>query len=67
VLAFFWTYSRIYDVMLSVVGDVSVDSEAHVVTSSISRFASPTWFFGDAHRSKVCVYIFIEVSVCSCR
>jgi len=36
-------------VILSVVGDVSVDSEAPIVTSSISRFIGPTWFFGGAH------------------
>ena len=33
VLAFSWIYSRFNGVMLSVVGDVPVDSEAHVVTS----------------------------------
>ena len=47
----------------SVVGDVSVDSEAPVVTSSISRFAGPTQFFGGAHRSRVYVRAFIGISV----
>ena len=48
------------------VGEVSVDSEASVVTSSISRFAGPTQFFEGAHRGRVCVRAFIEVSVRSC-
>ena len=50
------------DVILLVVGDVLVDSEAHVVTSSISRFAGPTQFFESAHRCRVCVRAFLEVS-----
>ena len=52
--------------MLSVVGDVSVDSEAPVVTSSISRFTGSTQSFGGAHRGRVCARAFIEVSVRSC-
>jgi len=52
--------------VLSVVGDVPVDSKASVVTSSISRFAGPTRFFGGAHRGRVCVCVFIELSVRSC-
>ena len=43
------------------VGDVLFNSEASVVTSSISRFAGPTWFFGGAHRGRVCVRAFIGV------
>ena len=53
-------------VILSVIGDLPVDSEASLVTSSILRFASPTQFFGGAHRGRVCVHTFIEVSVRSC-
>jgi len=45
-----------------VVGDVPVNSEAPAVTSSISRFAGPTQFFGGAHRDRVCVHAFIRVS-----
>ena len=37
-------------VILSVVGDVPIDNEAPVVTSSISRFTSLIQFFGGAHR-----------------
>ena len=44
--------------MLSVVGDILVDSETSVVTSSISRCAGI--IFGGAHRSRVCVRVFIE-------
>jgi hypothetical protein len=48
-------------VVLSVVGDVPVDSEAPVVTSSISPgFAGSV--FEDAHRGRVCVRAFIGVS-----
>jgi hypothetical protein len=35
-----------------VVGDVLVDSETPVVTSSILKFAGPTQFFGGAHRGR---------------
>ena len=48
-------------VVFSVVGDVPVDNEAPVVTSSISLgFAGPV--FEDAHRGRVCVRAFIGVS-----
>ena len=52
--------------MLSVVGDVLIDSETPVVTSSILRLAGPTRFFGGAHRDRVCVRAFIGMSVHSC-
>jgi hypothetical protein len=42
--------------ILSVVGNVPVNSETPMVTSSISRFASPTQFFGGAHRGRVYVH-----------
>jgi len=51
--------------MLSVVNDVSVDSEAPMVTSSILRFTSPTRFFEGAHKSRMCIHMFIGLSVCS--
>ena len=53
-------------VILSVIGDLPVDSEASLVTSSILRFASPTQFFGGAHRGRVCMRAFIGMSVHSC-
>jgi len=52
--------------MLSVVGDVPVDNEAPIVTSSISRFTGLTRFFRGAHWGRVCVRTFIGVSVHSC-
>ena len=48
------------------IGDVSVDSKASMVTSSISKFAGPTQFFGGAYSGRVCVRAFIGVSVRSC-
>ena len=53
-------------VMLLLVGDVPVDSEAHVETSSISRFVGPTHFFGGAHRDKMYMVAFIGVNVRLC-
>jgi len=63
--------SRFNDTMLSLVGDVPIDSEASVVTSSISKLAGSTRFFGGAHRSRgvyTCVHrgVFMFVSVCIC-
>jgi hypothetical protein len=52
--------------ILLVVGGMPVDSDVPVVTSSILRFASPTQFFGGAHRSKVCMRVFIWVSMRLC-
>jgi hypothetical protein len=45
-----------------VVNDVSVDDEASLVTSGISRSAG-AHSFGGAHRGRVCVRVFTEVSV----
>jgi hypothetical protein len=48
-----------------VVSDVSVDDEAPVVTSKISRFAGAQ-SFGGAHRGRVYVHVVIGVSVRAC-
>jgi hypothetical protein len=48
-----------------VVSDVPVDDEALVMTSRISRSAGAQ-SFGGAHRGKVCVRVFIGVSVRAC-
>ena len=48
------------------VGNVLLDNETSMVTSSISRFANPTQFFGGAHRDRVCIRMFIGVSVRLC-
>jgi hypothetical protein len=45
-----------------VVSDVPVDDEAPVVTSKISRSAGAQSFRG-THRGRVCVRVFIGVSV----
>jgi hypothetical protein len=45
-----------------VVSDVPVDDEAPLVTSGISRSAG-TKSFGGAHRGRVCVRVFIRMSV----
>jgi len=49
------------DAIVLVVGNVPVDSETSMVTSSISRFDGSTRFFKDAHRDNVCVRAFIGV------
>ena len=41
-----------------------VDSKTPIVTSSISRFAGLTQFFGGTRRDRVYVRAFIYVSVC---
>ena len=43
-------------------GDVPIDSETLVVTSSISRFADQS--LGSTHRGRVHLYAFIGMSVC---
>jgi hypothetical protein len=48
-----------------VVGDVPIDEEAPVVTSRISRSVGAQ-SFGGAHRGRVCVRVFIGVSVRAC-
>jgi hypothetical protein len=47
-------------VILSVVDDVSVDSEPPMVTSLISRFVGLTQFFAAAHKGRVYEHAFIE-------
>jgi hypothetical protein len=51
--------------MRYVVSDVPVDDETPVVTSRISKSAGAQ-SFGGAHRGRVYVHVFIEVSVCAC-
>jgi hypothetical protein len=48
-----------------VVRDVPVDDEAPLVTSGIFRSAGAQSFRG-AHRGRVCVHVFIGVSVRAC-
>jgi hypothetical protein len=49
-----------------VISDIPVDDEASVVTSRISRSVGAQ-SFGGAHRGRVCVRVFIGVSVRACR
>jgi len=63
--------------MLLVVGDVPIDSDALVVTSSILRFSDalvvtssilifvgPTRFIGGAYRGRVCVRVCVHKGWC---
>jgi hypothetical protein len=47
-----------------VLSDVPVDDETPLVTSGISRSGAQS--FGGAHRGRVCVRVFIGVSVRAC-
>jgi hypothetical protein len=47
------------------VSDVPIDDEAPLVTSGISRSVGAKSFEG-AHMGRVCVRVFIRVSVCAC-
>ena len=64
-LVFFGFISEFNGAILSAVDDVPVDSEAPVMTSSISRFAGPTQF-SEVLIGVVCVRVFIRVSMRSC-
>ena len=43
------------------VDDVSINNDTNVVTLSISKIVDP--IFEDTYRDKVCISVFIEVSV----
>ena len=60
-----WIYFRIYGDALSVGEDVPIDDEAPRWLRK-SQDDMPTQSLGGAHRSRVCVCAFIEVSVCAC-
>jgi hypothetical protein len=53
-------------IILSVVDDVSIDSEALLVTDFINLNIKPAQFFRGAHRGRVCVCVFIRVSDRTC-
>jgi hypothetical protein len=44
---------------------VSVDSDVLLVTDFVNLKIEPTQSFRDAHRDKMCIYVFIGVSVYS--
>jgi hypothetical protein len=49
-------------IILSVGGDVPIDSEALLVTDFVNFKIKPTQSFEGAHRGRVCVRVFIGVS-----
>jgi hypothetical protein len=53
-------------IILSVGGDVPVDSEALLVTDFMNLKIKPAQSFRCAHRGRVCVYVFIWVSDRTC-
>jgi glucan phosphoethanolaminetransferase (alkaline phosphatase superfamily) len=53
-------------IILSVEGDISVDSEALLVTDFINLKIKLAQSFRVAHMGRVCVHVFIEVSVRMC-
>jgi hypothetical protein len=53
-------------IILLVRGDVPVDSETLLVIDFVNLKIKPAQSFIGAHRGRVCVHIFIEVSVYIC-
>jgi hypothetical protein len=53
-------------IILSVGGDVLVDSEALLVTDFVNLKIKPTQSFRCAHRNRVCVRVFIGVNAHTC-
>jgi hypothetical protein len=52
--------------ILSVVGDVPIDSETLLVTDFVNLNIKPAQSFEGAHKGKMCVRMFIEVSARTC-
>jgi hypothetical protein len=57
-------YSRL--IILSVRGNVSVDSDAVLVTDFVNLKIKPAQSFGDVHRGRMYVRVFIGVSDHTC-
>jgi hypothetical protein len=53
-------------IILSVGGDVSIDSKMTLVTDFINLKIKPAQSFRCAHRGRVCVHVFIGVSAHTC-
>jgi hypothetical protein len=49
-------------IILSVGGDVSVDSDVFLVTDFVNLKIRPTQSFRGTHRGRMCMCVFIEVS-----
>jgi hypothetical protein len=61
-LTFYWIYSGIFRRYALSGNDVPVNDETSVMTSGIFRSAGAQ-SFGGAHRGRVCVRVFIGVSL----
>jgi hypothetical protein len=57
-------YSRLIIFLLG--DDAPVDSDTLLVTDFVNLKIKSAQFFGDAHRNKVCVHMFICVSAHTC-
>jgi hypothetical protein len=53
-------------IILSVGGDISVDSDTLLVTDFVNLKIKPAQSFRGAHRSRVCMRVFIGVSARTC-
>jgi hypothetical protein len=53
-------------IILSVGGDVPIDSEALLMTDFMNLKIKPTQSFRDAHRGRVCVRVFTYMSAHTC-
>jgi hypothetical protein len=53
-------------IILSVGGNVPIDSVTLLVTDFVNLKIKPAQFFGGAHRGRVCVLVFIGVSDRAC-
>jgi hypothetical protein len=52
-------------IIFSVGGDVPVDSDTLLMTDFVNLKIKPAQFFGGAHRGRIYVRVFIEVSACT--
>jgi hypothetical protein len=53
-------------IILSVGGDIPVDSEALLVIDFVNLKIKPAQSFGGAHSGRVCVRVFIKISAHTC-
>jgi hypothetical protein len=53
-------------IILSVGGDASIDSDALLVTDFVNLKIKSVQSFGGVHRDRVCMRVFIGVSVSTC-
>jgi hypothetical protein len=53
-------------IILSVGGDISINSESLLVTDFVNLKIKPTQSFRCAHRGRMCVRVFIGVSAHTC-